>query len=49
MSNYRRVKIEGAWYFFTLVTYKRRSFLTDDVARPILKLAAAVLGAPDSR
>ena len=37
MSNYRRVKIEGAWYFFTVVTYKRRCFLTDDTARPILK------------
>jgi len=39
MSNYRRVKIEGAWYFFTVVTYKRRSFLTDDPVRPILKEA----------
>jgi putative transposase len=37
MSNYRRVKIEGAWYFFTVVTYKRRSFLTDEDTRPILK------------
>jgi len=39
MSNYRRVKIEGAWYFFTVVTYKRRAFLTDDSVRPILKKA----------
>ena len=39
MSNYHRVKIEGAWYFFTVVTYKRRSFLTDDLTRPILKEA----------
>ncbi len=39
MSNYRRVKIEGAWYFFTVVTYKRRSFLIDDSVRPILKEA----------
>ena len=39
MSNYRRVKIEGAWYFFTVVAYKRRNFLTDDNARPILKEA----------
>jgi len=30
MSNYRRMKIEGAWYFFTVVTYKRRNFLIDD-------------------
>ncbi len=37
MSNYRRVKIEGAWYFFTVVTYHRRNFLTDDFVRPILK------------
>jgi putative transposase len=39
MSNYRRVKIEGAWYFFTVVTYKRRRFLSDDDVRPILKNA----------
>ena len=39
MSNYRRVKIESAWCFFTVVTYKRRSFLTEDTARPILKEA----------
>ena len=39
MSNYRRVKIESAWCFFTVVTYKRRSFLMEDTARPILKEA----------
>jgi len=39
MPNYRRVKIEGSCYFFTIVTYKRRSFLTDDGVRPILKEA----------
>jgi putative transposase len=39
MSNYRRVKITGAWYFFTVVTYQRRSFLTDDASRAILKEA----------
>jgi putative transposase len=37
MSNYRRQNIEGALYFFTVVTYKRRSFLTDDSARKTLK------------
>lgn len=37
MSNYRRKKIEGAYYFFTVVTYSRRSFLTDDLTRSLLK------------
>jgi putative transposase len=39
MSNYRRVKINAAWYFFTVLTYRRQSFLTEEVARPILKEA----------
>lgn len=31
MPDYRRVKIKGATYFFTLVTYKRQKlFLTED-------------------
>jgi putative transposase len=37
MSNYRRIQINGASYFFTVVTHNRRKFLTDDLARPILK------------
>ncbi len=37
MSNYRRTKINAAWYFFTVVTYQRRSLLTEEAARPILK------------
>jgi len=37
------MKIEGAWYFFTVVTYKRRSFLTDEIARGLLKKAIAAI------
>lgn len=37
MSNYRRTKVYGASYFFTVVTYNRRKFLTDDFTRPILR------------
>ncbi len=39
MSNYRRSLEAGGLYFFTVVTYKRRPFLTGDVARAILKEA----------
>jgi putative transposase len=37
MSQYRRKKAEGGCYFFTVVAYKRRAFLTDDAVRPLLK------------
>ncbi|MCB2209267.1 transposase [bacterium] len=36
MPNYRRVQISGGTYFFTLVTYRRRSFLTTSQSRKIL-------------
>ena len=39
MSNYRRKKIFGGYYFFTVVTYDRRDFLTCDAVRPLLKNA----------
>lgn len=39
MSHYRRLKITGACYFFTVVTYRRRNLLTDHVARSILREA----------
>lgn len=37
MPEYRRKKVEGGCYFFTVVTYKRRSFLTDVKCRSLLK------------
>ena len=39
MSHYRRKKVFGGYYFFTVVAYKRREFLTDDAVRPLLKEA----------
>ena len=39
MPNYHRFKIEGAYYFFTVVTYKRRSLFTDDNTITVLKNA----------
>lgn len=39
MTDYRRAKIEGGYYFFTVVTYKRRKFLTEDLARDCLRTA----------
>jgi putative transposase len=39
MSNYRRADVPGACYFFTVVTYRRRQFLTDEPARQILREA----------
>jgi putative transposase len=39
MPNYRRLFIPGGTYFFTVVTYKRRPFLTDTLARDCLHLA----------
>ncbi len=39
MPNYRRVRLPGATYFFTLVTHKRRHLLIDDIARGCLRAA----------
>lgn len=39
MPQYRRSKIEGGTYFFTVVTYHRRPFLTTDEARAALHFA----------
>jgi putative transposase len=39
MSHYRRLYVPGGLYFFTLVTYRRRPFLTDDLARFCLRAA----------
>jgi putative transposase len=36
MSEYRRNRVEGGTYFFTLVTYNRQSLLTTPVSRIIL-------------
>ena len=37
MTNYRRAKFEGGYYFFTVVTYDRRNFLTCENARLCLR------------
>jgi putative transposase len=39
MTNYRRLKIAGGSYFFTVVTYQRRPWLCDEVARQQLRSA----------
>jgi putative transposase len=39
MSYYRRANDPGGCYFFTVVTFRRRSFLTDDLARDCLRHA----------
>jgi len=36
MSDYRRNYVPGGTYFFTVVTYRRRAFLTDPLARTCL-------------
>jgi putative transposase len=36
MPNYRRVKVEGGTYFFTVVTYNRLPILTKENSRAIL-------------
>lgn len=33
MSRYRRAKVEGDCYFFTVVTEQRQSILTDEIMR----------------
>lgn len=37
MPNYRRIRIPGVTYFFTVVTYKRRKILTTPESRQILR------------
>ena len=37
MSNYMRVKFPGGLYFFTLVTFERRKFLTSEPSRRLLR------------
>ena len=37
MTNYRRAQFEGGYYFFTVVTYQRRAFLTGERARACLR------------
>jgi len=39
MTNYRRAKFEGGYYFFTIITYDRRCFLTDENSRSCLRKA----------
>lgn len=39
MPNYRRIYIPGGTYFFTVVTYQRKPFLTMDCARKCLRNA----------
>jgi putative transposase len=39
MSNYRRWRVEGGAYFFTLVTQQRRRVLTDDASRIAIRNA----------
>ena len=43
MANYRRWRVSGGTYFFTLVTHERRSFLVDDIARHALRDALRVV------
>jgi putative transposase len=39
MSEYRRWRVEGGAFFFTLVTYQRQRFLTSDICRGALREA----------
>ena len=39
MSHYRRTEFHGGYYFFTVVTYKRRKILTGELARKHLRHA----------
>ena len=39
MTNYRRAQFDGGYYFFTVITYKRRKFLTNENARLCLRQA----------
>ena len=39
VTNYRRARITGGTFFFTVVTHERRSILVDDGARVALRRA----------
>lgn len=39
MPNYRRLTLAGGTYFFTQVTYQRRAWLCNDIARETLRTA----------
>jgi len=39
MTDYRRSQFCGGYYFFTVVTYKHRCFLVDDLSRTCLRVA----------
>jgi putative transposase len=39
MTDYHRADWEGGYYFFTVVTYDRRPFLTEPLARQCLRSA----------
>ena len=43
MSNYRRLRFPGGYFFFTLVTQERRRFLTSSFARDNLKRAMHIV------
>ena len=43
MTDYRRWFVPGGTYFFTLVTYQRRHFLTDDMPRRCLREAISTV------
>ncbi len=43
MPNYRRARLPGATYFFTVVTYGRRPLLTDNLARQCLRAAISTV------
>jgi putative transposase len=45
MANYRRWRIAGGTYFFTVVTHERRAFLTEALARRCLRDAFRVIRA----
>lgn len=45
MPDYRRWRAPGGTFFFTLVTYRRRPFLTDPLARRCLRRAIQVVRA----
>jgi REP-associated tyrosine transposase len=37
MPNYRRARVEGGTYFFTVKTFRRQPFLTDADVRAALR------------
>ena len=39
MSRYRRANAANATYFFTVVTYRRQTFLCDELVRTALRIA----------